>query len=68
MGKRAPPTEKRAAQRHRLGAVTRPVAPDSEPDPDQEAGNGWKLVIGVAIGFGSVLVGALTGARLAKVR
>jgi hypothetical protein len=56
--------EQRRAQR--LGAVSRPVVLNSAPDPDQESRNGWRLLIVLAIGFGSILLGAITGARLPK--
>ncbi len=57
--------EQRNAKRRRrhLGAQMEPIVPKSAPDPipDQESTNGWKVIIGLAVGFGVVLLAALGG-------
>src|SRR5437899_12839267 len=59
---------KRRAQRS--GSTTRPLALSPKPDPvsGQEAKNGWKILLGLAIGFAGALVGALSGVRLDNAR
>ena len=60
----------RNAQRRarRLGIMTRPHALSPKPDlvPAEAAKNGWKILLGLAIGFAGALVGALSGVRLDK--
>jgi hypothetical protein len=64
--------ERRNAQRRaqRSGTMTRPLALSPKPHPvsSQEARNGWKMLLGLAIGFAGALVGALSGAHLSKTR
>jgi len=60
--------ERRNAQRRmrQLGGKAGPIAPCPVPDPvsDQRRKGGWKEIIGVAIGFGVVLLAALGGVPL----
>ena len=60
--------QRNAQRRHRLGAVTRPVAPDSEPDAasNQQPKGGWSAVIGLAVGIGIGFLAALAGVSSAS--
>jgi hypothetical protein len=58
-------TQRRA---QRSGTMIPPLALNTAPDrvSGQEAKKGWKVLLGLAIGFASALVGALSGVRLDK--
>jgi hypothetical protein len=50
----------------RLGTMTPPRARNTAPDrvSGQEVKNGWKILLGLAIGFGVAILAALSGTRL----
>jgi len=57
--------EQRNAQRKkRFAAPMKTILPKPAPDPvsDQQPNSGWKEIIGLAVGFGIVLLAALGGA------
>ena len=51
-------------RKKRLAAPMKTILPKPAPDPvsDQQAESGWKVILGLALGFGIVLVAALGGA------
>jgi hypothetical protein len=55
---------------HRSDNAIVSAIPNRAPDPgsDQEPTNGWKLLLGLALGVGGALLGALSGVRLSKIR